>query len=377
MRQILYLVQKEFRQIFRDRVMILIIFVVPVVQIFILGYAVTTDVVHIPVLFCDQDRTPMSRDLIARFTHSVYFDCVGVEEDYSRLVAATDGWKASAVIVVPSGFQRKILRGEHPRVQALLDGVDGNTAGIAMGYILDIVGRFEANFLSENPVLARAAGSAHIAAAEPRFWYNPELQSRRYITPGIIALILTIITVFLTSMGIVREKEIGTLEQLMVTPIRSYQLIAGKIIPFSLLGFVDAGIAMLAIYLMFGIGIAGSVPLLFLEAMLFILTTLGLGIAISTIAETQQQAVFLAWFMMIFSILLSGFFVPIANMPRSIQIVTYLNPLRYFLIVLREIYLKGSSLSTLYPETLGLVAFGFVIFSLAVLRFRGKLAHGA
>jgi ABC-2 type transport system permease protein len=270
-----------------------------------------------------------------------------------------------------------MVRGEQPQLQVILDGVDGNTAGIAMGYILEIAQQYQAKLISQDPALGRALAAARFVAAEPRFWYNPELKSRRYITPGIIALILTIITVFLTSMGIVREKEIGTLEQLMVTPIHSYQLIIGKIVPFSLLAFVDAAVAMLAIYLIFGIGIVGSVSLLFMEAMLFILTTLGLGIAISTIAETQQQAAFIGWFMMIFSILLSGFFVPIANMPRAIQLITYLNPLRYFLVVLREIYLKGSTLDILWPETLGLVAFAVVVFSLAVARFRGKLLHGA
>jgi ABC-2 type transport system permease protein len=194
-----------------------------------------------------------------------------------------------------------------------------------------------------------------------------------YIIPGIMAILLVIVTIFLTSMGIVREKEIGTLEQLMVTPIRSYQLILGKIIPFAALGFLEMILVMGFVYLIFGIGITGSIPLLFAEAMLFIFTTLGLGILISTIAETQQQALFIGWFFMIFAMLLSGFFIPIANMPPSIQAITYANPVRYFLIVLREIYLKGTGLSDLLPETLSMAAISLTVFTAAVLRFRATL----
>jgi ABC-2 type transport system permease protein len=200
------------------------------------------------------------------------------------------------------------------------------------------------------------------------------MESKVYVIPGIVALLLLIITVFLTSMSIVREKEIGTLEQLMVTPLRSSELILGKVIPFSILGMIEISIAMVLVYLLFGIGVEGSVALLFAESALFILTTLGVGILISTISETQQQALFVGWFFMIFAIMLSGFFVPIANMPDAIQWVTYLNPMRYFLVILREIYLKGSSLEYLLPETLAMILFGITVFSAAVWRYKRRLA---
>ena len=227
--------------------------------------------------------------------------------------------------------------------------------------------------MESSPELSLQVKNIRRVEMEPRFWFNPNLESKLYIVPGIIALILLIITLFLTSMGIVREKEIGTLEQLMVTPIRSYQLVIGKIIPFSILGMLEIMISMGFVYLIFGIGVKGSLLLLLFESSLFIISTLGLGIFISTISDTQQQALFVAWFFMIFSILLSGFFIPIANMPPVIQHITRLNPLRYYIVILREIYLKGTSIKDLIPETLAMVTFSTCLFLAAVIRFRKKL----
>lgn len=373
MQGIFYLIQKEFRQIFRDKSMIGILFFMPLIQLFLLGNAVTTDIVHLRVLLYDRDRSPMSREFLQQFTNSKYFDLVGVEDDYTKLALYLDDGSANLIIVVPDDFQRDLMRREQPKIQLLVDGMDGNTAGIAMGYVAEIAQRYQSEIIRLDPMLALPMKNVSLVYGEPRFWYNQNMISRVYIVPGLIALILTIITVFLTSMGIVREKEIGTLEQLMVTPIRSYQLIIGKIIPFSILAFIEISIAMLFIYLIFGISVVGSIPLLFFESTIFILTTLGLGIFISTISETQQQAVFVAWFFMVFAILLSGFFVPIANMPTAIQYITYANPLRYFLAILREIYLKGTGLHDLLPDTLAMIGFGVVVFTLAVMRFRRRL----
>ncbi len=373
MRQILYLVQKEFRQIFRDHLMLRLLFIVPLMMIFVLGNAVTTDVKNVPVAIHDQDRSPMSRELIRKIAHSANLILTDVVDDNSELPLLLDAGKIKIALVIPRNFQREVIRGEKPSLQLLVDGVDGNSAGVAMGYISQIVQDYQLDIISANPAIARQWQSVKRVVAEPRFWFNPDLESRRYIIPGLVAIILLIITVFLTSMGIVREKEIGTLEQLIVTPIRSYQLILGKVIPFSILGFVEIGITMGFVYLIFGIAVQGSVLLLFIESALFIMTTLGLGILISTIAETQQQALFIGWFFMIFMMLLSGFFIPIANMPEVIQIVTLLNPMRYFLVVLREIYLKGTWIDNLWPETLSMIGFGVVVFSAAVLRFRSRL----
>ena len=373
MRQIFYLVQKEFRQIFRDFSMVRILFVVPLIQIFILGNAITTDVKNIKIIFHDQDKTPYSRDFISRFVHSRYFRIAGFEEDYTKLSSYLDSGKASLAVVIPRHFHRDIVLQKKPAIQLLVDGVDGNTAGVSIGYITDIVQQYQERLMEQTPGLTLQIKNIHRVETEPRFWFNPNLESKLYIVPGIIALILLIITLFLTSMGIVREKEIGTLEQLMVTPIRSYQLVVGKIIPFSILGMVEIMISMGFVYLIFVIGVKGSLLLLLFESSLFIISTLGLGIFISTISDTQQQALFVAWFFMIFAILLSGFFIPIANMPPAIQHITRLNPLRYFIVILREIYLKGTTIKDLIPETLAMVTFGICLFLAAVARFRRKL----
>ncbi|OQW98258.1 MAG: hypothetical protein BWK74_04960 [Desulfobacteraceae bacterium A6] len=373
MRQIFYLVQKEFRQIFRDFSMVRILFIVPLIQIFILGNAITTDVKNIKVIFQDQDKTPYSRDFISQFVHSKYFKITGYEEDYTRLSSYLDSGKANLAIVIPRHFQRDIVLQKRPDIQLLVDGVDGNSAGVSLGYITDIVQKYQERLMASSPDLSLQVKNIRRVETEPRFWFNPNLESKLYIVPGIIALILLIITLFLTSMGIVREKEIGTLEQLMVTPIRSYQLVIGKIIPFSILGILEIMISMGFVYLIFGIGVRGSLLLLLFESSIFIISTLGLGIFISTISDTQQQALFVAWFFMIFAILLSGFFIPIANMPPVIQHITRLNPLRYYIVILREIYLKGTSIKDLIPETLAMVTFSTCLFLAAVIRFRNKL----
>ena len=373
MRQIFYLVQKEFRQIFRDFSMIRILFVVPLIQIFILGNAITTDVKNIKIIFQDQDKTPYSREFISRFVHSKYFKIIGFEEDYTKLSSYLDSGKASLAIVIPKHFQRDIVLQKRPDIQLIVDGVDGNSAGVSLGYISDMVQKYQESLIESYPELSLQVKNIRRVETEPRFWFNPNLESKLYIVPGIIALILLIITLFLTSMGIVREKEIGTLEQLMVTPIKSYQLVIGKIIPFSILGMLEIMISMGFVYLIFGIGVKGSLPLLLFESSLFIISTLGLGIFISTISDTQQQALFIAWFFMIFAILLSGFFIPIANMPPVIQQITRLNPLRYFIVILREIYLKGTSFKDLIPETVAMATFGLCLFCAAVMRFRKKL----
>lgn len=373
MRRVFYLVQKEFRQVFRDKSMIAILFVVPFIQLVLLGNAITTEVKHVTMLISDQDNSPMSRGMAEAFRNTEHFDLVGFEQHYAELPRALDQGRAKVALVIPQHFQRDVVLGRRPSVQVLVDGLDGNTAGVALSYISRITALYQGSIAAEEPLLARSMSASRVVSAEPRFWFNPELESKVYVIPGIVALLLLIITVFLTSMSIVREKEIGTLEQLMVTPLRSSELILGKIIPFAILGMLEITIAMALVYVLFGIGIEGSIVLLFAESALFILTTLGVGILISTISETQQQALFVGWFFMIFAIMLSGFFVPIANMPDAIQWVTYLNPMRYFLVILREIYLKGSSLRYLLPETLAMLAFGLTVFGAAVWRYRSRL----
>jgi ABC-2 type transport system permease protein len=354
--------------------MIVILFVAPFIQLVLLGNAITTEVKHVPLLINDQDNSTLSRGLAEAFGNMIYFDVLGNETDYAALTRSLDDGRAKAALVIPKHFQRDVVLGRRPAVQVLLDGLDGNTAGVALSYISRITGQYQGRLAAEQPSLAAQLRENRSIVAETRFWFNPEMESKVYVIPGIVALLLLIITVFLTSMSIVREKEIGTLEQLMVTPLRSSELILGKIIPFAILGMIEISIAMGLVYVLFGVGVEGSILLLFAESGLFILTTLGVGILISTISETQQQALFVGWFFMIFAIMLSGFFVPIANMPDAIQWVTYLNPMRYFLVILREIYLKGSSLHHLLAETLAMILFGITVFGAAVWRYKRRLA---
>ncbi len=375
MKRIIHIVRKEFRQVFRDPHMLRVIFVVPIIQLFILGYAITTDIKNLDLVVCDFDRSSISRDLVHRFSHYEYFNieqpgCViGEVEDYLQR------GQADLAFVIPQDFGKELETNSGPELQLLVDGQNSNAGVIAMGYANRILLQFMRDRveqgLARRPTLAR-----EVRMIEPvsRMWYNPELKSVYYMIPGIISVLLLIITTLLTSMAIVKEREIGTLEQLMVTPIKPWQLIAGKTIPFALLGFLEAGIALTFGVLWFNIPVVGSVGVLALLAAAYILTTLGLGILVSTMVSTQQQALFICWFILITSILLSGFFYPIENMPGWVQIITLVDPLRYFIEILRELMLKGAGLDVLWPELLALFIIGLSVFSMAVLRFHKRAA---
>lgn len=373
MKRILYLVQKEFRQIRRDPPMLGVIFIMPVIQIVLLGYAVTTDILHTRIVIVDRDNSQYSREYTARFDHTVYFDVVEQDPEITTLTDYLDRGLAGIVMVIPRDFQRDIVRGSSPKVQLLVDALDGNSAGIAIGYLAQMAGQAQLEVVRTEPALARKLASAHVVSVEPRMWYNPNLESRFYMVPGIVALLLTMVSLFLASMGIVREKEVGTLEQLMVTPIHPLEMMIGKTIPFAILGLIEVSVGILAAWVIFGIGLEGSFFLLLGFSLVYLFTTLSFGILISTVSHTQQQAMFTAWFFSVFMILLSGFFVPIANMPDGIQYLTYANPLRYFITIVREIYMKGSGIQHLWKEGLALAAYGLVMIVLASSRFRKRV----
>jgi ABC-2 type transport system permease protein len=375
MKKIAHLVKKELLQVSRDPNMLRVIFAVPMIQLFVLGYAITTDIKNLDLLIVDGDRSAISRDLTERFSHTEYFNIFSVFYAPRTIENRLFRGEAVLALVIPPGFGRDIETGKNPEIQILLDGQNSNTSAVALGYcnriLLEFMQDHFADRIRGNPRLSRT-----IRFVEPvtRVWYNPELKSVYYMIPGIISILLTIITMLLTSLAIVKEREIGTLDQLMVTPLTSWQLIAGKTIPFAFLGFIEMGVAMTFGVLWFKVPIVGSIPLLALLAGVFILTTLGLGIFISTLVNTQQQALFVSWFFMVSFILMSGFFYPIENMPQWAQIITYINPLRYFIEILRELFLKGAGLDTLWPEVLCLMGFGAVIFTLAALRFQKRIA---
>jgi ABC-2 type transport system permease protein len=367
MQRILYLIQKEFRQIFRDRAMVLIMFVAPVIQTVVLGFAMNTDVKNVRLIIYDADNSSASRELCRRFAHNPYFHFVGYAQGPADIHHALQNWQTQLGIFIPFDFDEKLARGLTPDVQMIADGLDGNSAGIAIGYAQGILAGYAQDFPSVIPAVAPIL-------SETRMWYNLNLASKNYMVPGLIGLLLTIITMFLTSMGLVREKEIGTLEQLMVTPIRPAELIVGKVLPFAVVGFVELNVVLGAAFVVFRLVLAGNYFLLLGVSLLYFMTTLGLGIFISTLVDTQQQAMFIAWFFMIFLLLMSGFLTPIANMPEFWQKVTYLNPLRYYINLLREIFLKATPVKYLWGDIIPLAAFGLTIITASAMKFRKRVS---
>lgn len=373
MQQILYLIQKEFRQVFRDKAMVAIIFFAPIVQMIVLGFAITTDVKNVKTIIADYDNSRLSREVGRKFENNPYFSVEGYSNSQSYYRKQLDEWQAQAIVVIPQNFSRDLERKLRPQIQVIVDGLDGNTAGIALGYAQGILWDFNAEMVLSEQASVVFLQKASVVEGETRMWYNLDLESKNYMVPGLIAVLLTLVSLFLTSMGLVREKEIGTLEQLMVTPIKTWQLILGKVLPFLILGFFELIIMLLVAFVVFQLTVAGNLVLLFGLATLYLLSTLGLGIFISTVTQTQQQAMFVAWFFLIFLIFMSGFLFPIANMPDAIQKITYLDPMRYFIIILREIFLKGSSIQFLMNEILSLIGFAVVILGLSSLKFQKRM----
>ncbi|MBD3384158.1 ABC transporter permease subunit [candidate division KSB1 bacterium] len=371
MRKIRTIIRKEFLQIRRDRAMIAIIFVVPVIQLILLGYVISSEVKNLQTVICDLDKSPLSRELISRVKNSNYFIIAGYDDRYSRLEKHLDSGRAHVVVIVPSHFGRDIRLGRETSLQILLDGQDTNSATIALGYLNAIISDFGREKLSGH--LQRLPIRPVFIDLETRYWYNPELEYSDYMVPGIAAFLLTMITTLLSAMGLVREREIGTLEQLSVTPIKKHQLLIGKIIPFAVLGFLELGIALAFAKIWYDIPLVGNLGIFALFTLIYLLTTLGLGLLISASSHTQQQALFMSWFFMVFALLMSGFIFPIENMPPLAQVITYLNPMRYFILVVREILIKGAGLQQLYQQGLVLVVFGVLIFGFAVMRYQERL----
>ncbi len=367
------MIRKEFYQIRQDRRMLFVSVMAPFAMVLLLGYAATTDIKYSTLVVCDMDRTAESREFIRGFTNTTYFIGRYAVDAPAGVDPLIENGSANIGLVIPVGFARKGLAGETPQVQVILDGTDANTANTLLGYAQQIVGSWSQGVTLKYLPLMRQSRIGRILP-EPRIWFNPDLKSAYYMVPGVVALVLMIITMTLTSLGIVKEKEIGTLEQLMVTPIRPYQLIIGKLLPFTVIGFLDVVIVLAIARFWFGVPLVGSLALLFALSALFILTTLGLGLFISTIAKSQQQAMLIAQFFFFMPFLfLSGFAFPIANMPRVIQYATYVIPLRYFLQIVRGVFLKGAGLAELWGQALALLGIGAVILTLSVLRFHKTL----
>lgn len=366
---------KEFLQVFRDRKMRGIIFVMPVLQVLVFGYAVTLDVAHIRTAVYDLDNSVASRELIARFAKSGYFDIVERVYGDEALGQLIDRGEVSAGLKINHGFTDDLRAGRTAQLQVIVDGSDSNTAGVVLDYSAKITGQLSRKVLLTR--FTRIRGSFNKPGRvelQTRTWFNETLESRNFYVPGVIAIVVMLITLMLTSMAVVREKEIGTIEQIMVTPITPLEFILGKTLPFALIGFADVLLVTAVGVFWFAVPIQGSLLLLFAATALYLMTTLGIGLLISTVSQTQQQAMMSAFFFYFPAVLLSGFMFPIANMPELVQWLTYLNPLRYFLVVVRGIFLKGIGPEILWPQMLALAVLGTALLWLAASRFKKTLA---
>jgi ABC-2 type transport system permease protein len=378
LRRILYVMWKEVIELRQDPRIFGIIFIAPVIQLAVLGYAATTDVRNVPMVVVDADRSAGSQDLISRFTGAGIFevlDVVSNPREVDRYLETGEAWRA---LSIPAGYGEDVAAGRPATLQVLADGSDANSTNIAMGYATNLVAGYSQEIVERRVraggPTAQAGGGAGIEA-RVRVWFNPTLESRYFMLPGIFALLLLVVTSNLSSMAIVREREVGTLEQLNVTPLGRLELILGKLLPYGVIGLIDVVIVLVVIVFWFQVPMRGSFVLLFAMSLIYLVTTLGLGLFVSTISNTQQQAMMTSTFFFLTPMLyLSGFVFPIENMPDIIQPLTYLIPLRYFVVILRGIFLKGVGLETLWPQALALLAWGVAILALAVLRSSKRLA---
>jgi ABC-2 type transport system permease protein len=369
-----YLFVKELIQALRDKKMRYILIVPPILQLIIFGYAANLDVKHIRTAVRDLDQSVESRDLIGRLGSSKYFDLVSFPNTPKEVKDLVNQGEVAVSIEIPTDFSRKLKKGNTATVQIILDGTESNTALIALGYANQILSEFSTQILVKRLNRAGMIGFEEAGVRlEHRIWFNPNLESRLFYVPGVIASIAFLIPIILTAQAIVREREIGTLEQIMVTPIRSWELIIGKTLPFALVGLFDVVMIALVGVLWFEVPLQGAPLVLLLGAVLFLVSSVAIGLFISTICSTQQQAQVSTFFFAMPAFILSGFAFPIENMPEWIQYLTYANPLRYFLVIIRGVFLKAIGLDILWPQMLALGILGALMILLSSLRFQKRL----
>jgi ABC-2 type transport system permease protein len=372
---------KEFIQAFRNPRMRIILFLPPFVQLLIFGYAANTDIRNISFGVYDLDNTPESREMIEHFASSGYFRVVESPKSPLEIRRLIDEGKISAALQINGGFARQLRTQQGTTVQIIVDGTDSNTASVVMAYSQKIVAEYSRQILVQRifslpnipDEMKRPFFIKGGIEVKSRAFFNPNLESRNFYVPGIMAFLIMLVTLLLTCMAIVREREIGTMEQLIVSPIRPFELILGKTIPFAIIGYIDVLIVTLVGVFWFEVPIRGSILLLLAATTIYLLSSLGIGLFISTISHTQQQAMMTMFFFFVPAILLSGFVFPIANMPPIVQYLTYADPLRYFLVIIRGIFLKGSGFDILWPQMLALAVLGGIVFTFSSLRFRKRM----
>ena len=370
MKTILYIIQKEFKQIFRNKGMLPIIFIMPVIQLLILSNAATFDIKNIKFGYIDNDHTSTSRELIEKFNASTYFNVVTDFPSEELARSEMLNGKVDVVLEIPQHFERDLQAEKYNNLGVTINAIDGAAAGVENVYISQIIQRFnqkiKVDLLQVSDTQIRPVNIETI----PLFWYNKTLNYKTFMVPGILVLLVTMIILFLSGMNIVREKEIGTLEQINVTPIKKSQFIIGKLFPFWIIGLGLLSIGLIIAKLVFNVPMVGSLALMYLYTSIYILVILGIGLFISNFTDTQQQAMFISWFFMVIFILMSGLFTPIESMPKWAQVITEFNPIRYFVEIMRMVMLKGSGLNDILPQLIKTTIYAVIMNGLAVWSYK-------
>ena len=369
MKTIRYILQKEFRQIFRNRTMLPMIFGVPLLQMLILVFAATFDMKRIDMVVVDKDLSETSRELVAKFDAIPFYNLEYAvpDETFGEDMLLSDD--ADAVLVIPPNMERNLIRDDKAQLQLLVNAIDGNSAQLIYSYSSRIIGNFNKNLIAEWKGIPEFTPPGEVKISES-YWYNSELDYHWFMAPGILAVLVTVIGMFMSGMNLVREKEIGTIEQLNVTPVRKYQFIIGKLVPFWVIALFDLSFGLFIAWLVFDLPIVGSLWLLFAFASVYLIGALGLGLFISTVTDTQQQVMFMSFFFMMIFIMMGGIFTPVESMPHWAQVVDRANPIYYFMKIMREVVLKGSGFFDLLNEFVSLLILGTIFLGLAIWRYR-------
>jgi ABC-2 type transport system permease protein len=373
------LLKKEFKQLFRDKRMIFMLFITPMVMLILLGYGVNTDVKKVMTAVLDEDRTSESRKFIRYFTSSEYFTYYAYLESGKEITGLLDKGKVELFMHIPAGFSKNIKSGKPVSVQIIEDGTDSNRAAVIMSYVTQITNEFSLNYFTNRiKMLILSRGIAGIRVSETigireRALFNPELTSRNFYLPGVLGLLITVLTIMLTSMAVVKEKESGNIEQIIVSPLKPVEYIIGKVMPFTIIAFFDICIIPLIAIIWFDVPFNGSFIFLLFSGMIYIISALAVGLFISTVSKTQQEAMLSTFVYFLPAMLFSGFVFPIYAMPTSIQLIAYINPLRYFIEIVRGIFLKGVGITVLWPQLIILIFMGIILLSLSVRRFARRM----
>ncbi len=370
MKTIGYIIQKEFKQIFRNKGMLPIIFILPLLQLVILSNAATFEIKNIKFSYVDNDYSSSSRALIEKFDASTYFNTISSFASEKLASSAMLKGKVDVVLEIPQHFEKDLQKDKKTHLGITINAIDGAAAGVENVYINQIIQQFNKNVQIDLMQPQDAENKPQSITSIPSFWYNKTLNYKTYMVPGILVLLVTMITLFLSGMNIVREKEVGTLEQINVTPIKKYQFIIGKLFPFWVIGIAILTIGLIIAKLIFNVPMLGSIALLYLYTSIYILVILGMGFFISNFTDTQQQAMFIAWFFVVIFILMSGLFTPIESMPKWAQYLTEFNPIKYFVEVMRMVMLKGSTFTDILPQLQKTLLYASVMNGLAVWSYK-------